>query len=112
MFSVNMKSMILEVRRLQLWIEWLCIVTRKNSRKVKIMTRQTRRPEVGGKFSSRLGQKRRVWAIIQQEDFPFSKCDICQDLIMNAHGFPRVIVIRDTWSFGSRSFLLGPQNSS
>ncbi|KAK2662807.1 hypothetical protein Ddye_001381 [Dipteronia dyeriana] len=55
---------------------------------IKFIIRQTCRPEVGDKFSSRHGQKGVCGTIIQQEDFPFSKRGICPDLIMNPHGFP------------------------
>ena len=63
-------------------------MTEADNRIIKIQTRQTRRPEVGDKFSSRHGQKGVVGLVAEQVDMPFTDQGIVPDIIMNPHGFP------------------------
>ncbi|KAF2002532.1 beta and beta-prime subunits of DNA dependent RNA-polymerase [Amniculicola lignicola CBS 123094] len=71
-------------------IDKVCVTEHEASgaKTIKILTRQTRRPELGDKFSSRHGQKGVVGLISPGEDMPFNDQGINPDIIMNPHGFP------------------------
>lgn len=69
-------------------IDKVMVTESETERIIKILTRQTRRPELGDKFSSRHGQKGVCGLIVPQEDMPFNDQGIVPDIIMNPHGFP------------------------
>lgn len=75
---------------------------------IKILLRQTRRPEIGDKFSSRHGQKGVTGLIVPQEDLPFSDCGgISPDMVMNPHGFPSRMTVGKTMELlGSKAAVL------
>ncbi|TXT08812.1 hypothetical protein VHUM_02940 [Vanrija humicola] len=69
-------------------IDKVMVTDNEEGQLIKILTRQTRRPELGDKFSSRHGQKGVCGLIVPQQDMPFNDQGVCPDIIMNPHGFP------------------------
>lgn len=70
------------------YIDKVMITKNENDNLIKIVTRETRIPEIGDKFSSRHGQKGVVGLIVPQVDMPFNDHGLCPDIIMNPHGYP------------------------
>ncbi len=69
-------------------IDKVMLTKSTNGNLIKIVTRETRVPEIGDKFSSRHGQKGVVGLIVPQEDMPFNDQGLSPDIIMNPHGYP------------------------
>ncbi|CAE7731020.1 rpc2, partial [Symbiodinium necroappetens] len=90
------------------YIDRVLLTTDAEGMKVyKIITRQTRRPEVGDKFASRHGQKGVIGLIVPEQDLPFSETGWRPDLIMNPHGFPsRMTVGKMLECIGSKAAVL------
>jgi DNA-directed RNA polymerase III subunit RPC2 len=70
------------------YVDKVLLSTTDDQLLIKTLIRQTRRPELGDKFSSRHGQKGVCGLIVQHADLPFSDAGIIPDIVMNPHGFP------------------------
>lgn len=70
------------------YVEKVMISKSEDESIIKIVTRETRNPEIGDKFSSRHGQKGVVGLLVPQVDLPFNEQGLSPDIIMNPHGFP------------------------
>ncbi len=70
------------------YVDTVMITSDENgNRLVKIKLRQEKIPEIGDKFTARMGQKGVIGMIVPQEDMPFTAQGIVPDLIFNSHAF-------------------------
>ncbi len=70
------------------YVDTVMITSDENgNRLVKIKLRQEKIPEIGDKFTARMGQKGVIGMIVPHEDMPFTSNGIVPDLIFNSHAF-------------------------
>lgn len=65
------------------------LLTRRNGARLrKVKVRSVKTPNVGDKFSSRMGQKGVVGRLLGQHELPFTADGVVPDVIVNPHAIP------------------------